>query len=124
MLTLKYLDIISALPTFLTNNIFFKDLLLLSKNDLVELGFSLVERNRILNFSQEFKKYGKKYSIQEINNFFNEFQNLNMRLITINNNIQSLPTNEENEITNNINNERLSTNQKSNYNFLNYDKKK
>ena len=47
-----------------------------------------------------------------------------MRLITINNNIQSLTTNEENEITNNINNERLSTNQKSNYNFLNYDKKK
>ena len=45
-----------------------------------------------------------------------------MRLITINNNIQSLTTNEENEITNNINNERLSTNQKSN-NFLNYDKK-
>ena len=122
-LTLKYLDIISTLPTFITNNIFFNDLLLLSKNDLIELGFSLVERNRILNFSQEFKKYGKKYSIQEINNFFNEFQNLNMRLITINNNIQSLPTNEENEITNNINNERLSTNQKSNYNFLNYDKK-
>ena len=123
-LTLKYLDIISTLPTFITNNIFFNDLLLLSKNDLVELGFSLVERNRILHFSQEFKKYGKKYSIQEINNFFNEFQNLNMRLITINNNNnQSFPTNEKNEIINNINNERLSNNQKSNYNFLNYDKK-
>lgn len=120
-LTLKYLDILSTLPTFITNNIFFNDLLLLSKNDLVELGFSLVERNRILNFSQEFKKYGKKYSIQEINNFFNEFQNLNMRLITINNNLQSFSTNEENEITNN-NNERVSNNQKSNYNFFNYDK--
>ena len=120
-LTLKYLDIISTLQTFITNNIFFNDLLLLSKNDLVELGFSLVERNRILHFSQEFKKYGKKYSIQEINNFFNEFQNLNMRLITINNNMQSFPTNEEKEITNNINNERLNNNQKSNFNYLNYD---
>ena len=31
-LTLKYLDIFSTLPTFITNNIFFNDLLLLSKN--------------------------------------------------------------------------------------------
>ena len=123
-LTLKYLDVIPTLPTFIANNIFFNDLLLLSKNDLVELGFSLVERNRILNFSQTFKKYGKKYSIQEINNFFNKFQNLNMRLITINNNIQSFTTNEENQLTDNINNEKLGNkNQRSNYNYLNYNKK-
>ena len=114
-LTLKYLDIISTLPTFITNNIFFNDLLLLSKNDLIELGFSLVERNRILNFSQEFKKFGKKYNIQEINDFFNEFQNLNMRLITMNN-IKPFSSNENNEINNNI---KISNNNRNiNYNFI------
>ena len=120
-LTLKYLDIISTLPTFITNNIFFNDLLLLSKNDLIELGFTLVERNRILHFSQEFKKFGKKYNIQEINDFFNEFQNLNMRLITINNNMQSFSPKENNEINNN-NNYLNNNNINSNYNFIQKDK--
>ena len=119
-LTLKYLDIISTLPTFITNNIFFNDLLLLSKNDLIELGFSLVERNRILHFSQEFKKFGKKYNIQEINNFFDAYQNLNMRLITINNNLQSFPSNEENEVNKNFMN--ANNNKNINYNDMdNYD---
>ena len=122
-LTLNYLDIISTLPTFITNNIFFNDLLLLSKNDLIELGFSLVERNRILYFSQEFKKFGKKYNIQEINNFFDEFQNLNMRLITINNNLKSFPSNEENEVNNNFmnadNNKNINYNDRINYDMPN-----
>ena len=127
-LTLKYLDINSTLPTFITNNISFNDLLLLSKNDLIELGFTLVERNRILHFSQEFKKFGKKYNIQEINNFFNEFQNLNMRLVTINNNIQSFPSKDENEINNidkdnNINEHNVNNNKNINYNYSNYDNK-
>ena len=99
-LTLNYLDINSTLPTFITNNISFNDLLLLCKKDLIELGFSLVERNRILHFSQEFKRYGKKYNIQEIHNFFNNFQNLNMRIIAINNNIQSFSPKENNESNN------------------------
>ena len=119
-LTLKYLDINSTMPTFITNNISFNDLLLLSKNDLMELGFSLVERNRILHFSQEFKNFGKKYNIKEINNFFNEFQNLNIRLVTINNNIQSFPSPNEKEmnnidIFNNINNQSLNNNENCNY---------
>ena len=100
-LTLTYLDINSTMPTFITNNISFNDILLLSKKDLIDLGFSLVERNRILHFSQEFKRYGKKYNIQEIENFFNEFQNLNM---LTNSNMQSLPPKQESEKELNINN--------------------
>ena len=100
-LTLTYLDINSTMPTFITNNISFNDILLLSKKDLIDLGFSLVERNRILHFSQEFKRYGKKYNIQEIENFFNEFQNLNM---LTNNNIQSIPPKQESENELKINN--------------------
>ena len=85
-LTLKYLDIYYTLDIFINNNISFNDILLLSKKDLIELGFTLVERNRIFNFSQEYKNYGVNYNISEINNFFKEFQNLNIRLNTNNNN--------------------------------------
>ena len=53
-LTLKYLDIMHTLGIFINNYISFNDLLFLSKKDLIELGFSLVERNRIFNFAQEY----------------------------------------------------------------------
>ena len=56
-LTLKYLDIYYTLDIFINNNISFNDILLLSKKDLIELWFTLVERNRIFNFSQEYKNY-------------------------------------------------------------------
>ena len=68
-LTLIYLYINSILPTFITNEISFHDLLFLSKFDLIELGFSLVERNRIFHFFQKFKRFGKKCIIEEINIF-------------------------------------------------------
>ena len=85
-LTLKYLDITSTLEIFINNNISFNDLLLLSKKDLIELGFSLVQRNRIFNFAQEYKSYGVKFNISEIIEFFNKHDNLNIRLVTTNNN--------------------------------------
>ena len=84
-LTLKYLDIMHTLHIFVNNYISFNDLLLLSKNDLIELGFSLVERNRIFTFSQEYKNFGVKFNITEINDFFNKYENLNIRLVTNNN---------------------------------------
>ena len=84
-LTLKYLDITSTLELFINNNISFNDLLLLSKKDLIELGFSLVQRNRIFNFAQEYKSYGVKFNISEIIEFFNKHDNLNIRLVTANN---------------------------------------
>ena len=76
-LALQYLDIVHTLEIFVNNYISFNDLLLLSKNDLIELGFSLVERNRIFNFAQEYKNFGVKYNISEINEFFNKYENLN-----------------------------------------------
>ena len=83
-LTLKYLDIMHTLGIFINNYISFNDLLLLSKKDLIELGFSLVERNRIFNFAQEYKNFGVKYNISEINEFFNKYENLNISLVTNN----------------------------------------
>lgn len=73
-LIIKYLDIGKITP--LLNNINFNDLLLLSRNDLVNLGLPILERNRILNFSQQFLKYTNNYSIEEINSFFQNNQNL------------------------------------------------
>ena len=58
-LALQYLDIVHTLEIFVNNYISFNDLLLLSKKDLIELGFSLVERNRIFNFAQEYKNFAK-----------------------------------------------------------------
>ena len=107
-LTLKYLDILSTLDIFVNNCISFNDLLLLSKKDLIELGFSLVERNRIFNFSQEYKNFGVKYNISEINDFFNKYENLNISLVTNNNynkyNIKKKESNNENINHNYINN--------------------
>ena len=107
-LTLKYLDISSTLDIFVNNCISFNDLLLLSKKDLIELGFSLVERNRIFNFSQEYKNFGVKYNISEINDFFNKYENLNISLVTNNNynkyNIKKKESNNENINHNFINN--------------------
>ena len=80
-LALQYLDIVHTLEIFVNNYISFNDLLLLSKNDLIELGFSLVERNRIFNFAQEYKNFGVKYNISEINEFFNKYENLNISLV-------------------------------------------
>lgn len=76
ILTMNQLNIESALPTLKDNKITFNDLLLLSRKDLIDLGLSMIERNRILNFSQKFLKYGKYYTIDEINSFFDENKNL------------------------------------------------
>ena len=115
-LTLKYLDILHTLQIFVNNYISFNDLLLLSKKDLIDLGFSLVERNRIFTFSQEYKNFGVKYNISEINDFFNKYENLNIRLVTNNNcnkyNNQTKENINEN-INYNFNNKKEITNKKN-----------
>ena len=101
-LTLKYLDIMHTLQIFVNNYISFNDLLLLSKKDLIDLGFSLVERNRIFTFSQEYKNFGVKFNISEINDFFNKYENLNIRLVT-NNNCNKYNNQTKENINENIN---------------------
>ena len=73
-MTCKYLNIEKIIP--LLNNITFNDLLLLSRKDLLDLGLQILERNRILHFSEQFLKYAKNYSIEEINSFFKNNKNL------------------------------------------------
>ena len=68
--TLITLDLGNLIHIFEDNNISFVDMLLLSKEDLIELQLEIFQRNRILNFSRLFSKYAKSYSIREISDFF------------------------------------------------------
>ena len=68
--TLITLDLGNLIHIFEDNNISFVDLLLLTKEDLIELQLEIFQRNRILNFSKLFTKYAKNYSIREISDFF------------------------------------------------------
>ena len=118
-LTLKYLDIMNTLNIFINNYISFNDLLLLSKKDLIELGFSLVERNRIFTFSQEYKNFGVKFNISEINDFFNKYENLNISLVT-NNNYNKYNIKTKENINDNINHNYINNNKKNNNNHHDY----
>ena len=71
-LVLIYLDISNLLPIFKNNNISFNDIFLLSKSDLIELGLTMMQRNRILKFIELFQNNAIDYSIEEINNFFSK----------------------------------------------------
>ena len=64
------LDLGNLIHIFEDNNISFVDMLLLTKEDLIELQLEIFQRNRIINFSKLFTKYAKNYSIQEISDFF------------------------------------------------------
>ena len=68
--TLITLDLGNLIHIFEDNNISFVDMLLLTKEDLIELQLEIFQRNRILNFSKLFTKYAKNYSIREISDFF------------------------------------------------------
>ena len=95
-LVFKYLSIENILPLFINNSINFNDLLLITRKDLIDLGLSMIDRNRILYFSQQFLKYTKNYSINEINSFFQKNKNLYDKAIP------NTPNNSNNQ--NNINN--------------------
>ena len=68
--TLITLDLGNLIHIFEDNNITFVDMLLLTKEDMIELQLEIFQRNRILNFSKLFTKFAKSYSIKEISDFF------------------------------------------------------
>ena len=71
-LLFSVLDIFSIKPFFDEYLIFsFNDLLLLGKEDLIEMGIPLAGRNRILNFVNSYKASAKNYDKEEIIGFLN-----------------------------------------------------
>ena len=125
--TLITLDLGNLIHIFEDNNISFVDMLLLTKEDLIELQLEIFQRKRILNFSRLFTKYAKNYSIQEISDFFtfnkqfifnsiiyykvsssninNEFPNEMSNTNNNNDNINNIPYEFNNPETNYINTE-------------------
>ena len=68
--TLISLGLDDLISTFLSNHISFVDMLLLSKEDLIELELQIFQRNRILNFSKTFSKFASAFSLAELTDFF------------------------------------------------------
>jgi hypothetical protein len=71
---LRVLDLSQLIYYFEIKCINFKDLLLLDKNDLIELDLDLVARNRIKTFSEAFNKHCRIHNMEEIIKFFFRFK--------------------------------------------------
>jgi len=110
--TLITLDLGNLIHIFEDNNISFVDMLLLSKEDLIELQLEIFQRNRILNFSKLFTKYAKNYSIREISDFFT----FNKQFIFNSSIYDKVLTNNMNIYQNEMNNSNFNTNNNNNYN--------
>jgi hypothetical protein len=97
--TLTKLNIEKIIPIIINNNITFNDLLILTRKNLIDLGFPMLERNRILSFSQKFIKFTNNYTLEEINSFFQKYKNLYDKSIINNNSINMKIKNQKNEET-------------------------
>ena len=72
LFVLKNLKIDNLYQIFINNGIYFRDLFLLSKDDLVEIKVPIGPRNRILYFINLFNKSAKNYDFEELYNFFKD----------------------------------------------------
>jgi hypothetical protein len=72
LFVLKNLKIDNLYQIFIKNGIYFRDLFLLSKDDLVEIKIPIGPRNRILYFIKLFNKSAKSYDFEELYNFFKD----------------------------------------------------
>ncbi len=66
---MKYLDFLEYSHLFIQNKINFNDLLLITKEDFIEMKIPVGPRNRILKFISDYKIYSKNYSLDEIKFF-------------------------------------------------------
>ena len=96
---LKKLELESLINVFADNCIQFRDLFQLTKIDLLEMNMPIGPRNRIYNFVNEYKNYGRKYDLNELKQFFKD---KTKNGIIINNNMNKLRISySENNITKN-----------------------
>lgn len=94
---LKKLELENLINVFVDNCIQFRDLFQLTKIDLLEMNMPIGPRNRIYNFINEYKNYGRKYDLNELKQFFKE---KTKNGIIINNNMNKLRIScSENNIT-------------------------
>ena len=60
----------SLIPIFEQNHMSFNDILFLTKEDLNELGLKIFQKNRLISFIEEYSSQASNYSLDEIQNFF------------------------------------------------------
>lgn len=70
LFVLKNLGIENLYQVFINNGIYFKDLFLLNKEDLIEIKLPIGPRNRLLYFIILFNKSANNYDFEELYNFF------------------------------------------------------
>ena len=121
--TLLTLGLEELVNLFMDNNITFVDLLLLCKEDLIDLRLPLYQRNRIFNFAQMFNKYAKNYTINEITDFFVFhkqfiFNSTLVERITTNQNVITQNNNNNYQLTGSFN---VNSGDNNNENELRYD---
>ena len=80
--TMNRLGLDSLTHILESNGITFNDLLFLTKEDLNDLNFHMFQKNRILNFINEFQKISQDYSEEEIEKFFNSNPKYNLLIGT------------------------------------------
>ena len=69
---MQKLGLESLIEVFENYHMSFNDVLFLSKDDLNELGFKIFQKNRLLSFIEEYTSKAKNYTLEEIQNFFEE----------------------------------------------------
>ena len=72
---MNILDLNQFYHLFDSSNLTFNDILILSKEDLIEMNIQLAARNRILKFSEAYKLQGKFFTLEEIKEFFHKNKN-------------------------------------------------
>lgn len=101
---LNLLDITYFNEILKTNQMNFNDLLFLSREDLDELGLSMVHRNRLKRFCESYQQFASDYSYEEIMLFFKKNKNFNFTNAQRyqNNQLEVISSN-DNDLNNNYN---------------------
>ena len=105
---LKILDLDNLINILNNNCIYFNDLFLLTKQDLIEMNIPIGQRNRLIHFLDKYKSSAKNYDFKEVQKFLDIYKNNNIfteKNSTIN--IASIPNFKKNNY-NNINNKNIS----------------
>lgn len=74
VLMLKVLDLDHLINYFEIKGFYFKDAILLTRQDLEELDLDIVSKNRIRSFNESFNKHSSKQSTEDLVNFFHKFK--------------------------------------------------
>lgn len=91
LFVLKNLDLEYLINCFNKHYIKFLDLFQLNKSDLLEMEIPIGPRNRIINFIEEFKIFGKKYDLKELKIFFQNIKNnKELKMTSSENNIKNI----------------------------------